>query len=199
MSKTILFDLDQTLGYFEQMVHIMNHSDLSCHELLTLFPEFFRPLLLDFLKVLSQYKQSGKIQSILLYSNNNNTPFVQSIVDSLHQLIGVKVFDDIITLDHPRRLQKLKDYQDLLRIQEGRLDRSVLCFVDDKRHPLMIHPNVIYIHCESYRHFIKHALVVEKIKRMIPEYVSTKRFLNRNNQHLISQILIQRIHRFVRR
>jgi hypothetical protein len=66
MSKTILFDLDQTLGYFEQMVHIMNHCDLSCHELLTLFPEFFRPLLMEFIKGLLPYKQSGKIKSILI-------------------------------------------------------------------------------------------------------------------------------------
>jgi hypothetical protein len=199
MSKTILFDLDQTLGHFEQMVHIMNHSDLSCHELLTLFPEFFRPLLLDFLKGLFTYKHSGKIKSILIYSNNNNRGFVQAVIESIHLSLGGVLFDDIITLDHPRRTKKQKDYHDLLWIQEGRLDHSVLCFVDDKRHPLMNHPNVFYIQCEGYRHFIKHAQVVEKIQRIIPEYISTKRCLNRNNQNLVSKMLIQRIRLFIHR
>ncbi len=198
MSKTILFDLDHTLGFFEQMVHIMNHCDLSCHELLTLFPEIFRPLLLDFLRGLLPYKQSGKIQQILIYSNNNNTPFVQSVIDSLHLSIGAKVFDEIITLDHPRRTNRHKDYRDLLWIQEGKLDRSILCFVDDKRHPLMNHERVIYIQCEGYRHFIKHSCVLEKIQRSIPEYSSSQRCLNRNNQLRVSQRMIQRIRMFIR-
>jgi hypothetical protein len=198
MSKTILFDLDQTLGYFEQMVHIMNHCDLTCHELLTLFPEFFRPLLIDFIRSLLSYKQSGKIQSILIYSNNNNTPFVQSVIDSIHLSLGAKVFDEVIALDHPRRKNRHKDYQDLLSIQEGKLDHSILCFVDDRKHPLMNHPNVIYIQCEGYRHFLKHAYVLERIKRPIPEYISTKRCLNRNNQHRVSSMLIQRIRLFLR-
>ena len=198
MSKTILFDLDQTLGYFEQMVHIMNHCDLTCHEILTLFPEFFRPLLMDFIKGLVPYKQSGKIKSILIYSNNNNTPFVQSVIDSIHRSIGAKVFDEVIALDHPRRKNRHKDYRDLLWIQEGKLDHSVLCFIDDRKHPMMNHSNVIYIQCEGYRHFIKHTCVVERIQRMIPEYVLTKRCLNRNNQHLVSKMLIQRIRLFLR-
>jgi hypothetical protein len=197
MSKTILFDLDQTLGFFEQMIHIMNYSDLTCHELLTLFPEFFRPLLLDFLKSLIPHKQSGKIKSILIYSNNNNEPFVKSVIDSLHQFLGGTLFDEVITLNHPRRRNKQKDYQDLLFTQKGALDHSILCFVDDKRHPLMNHPNVVYIQCEGYRYYVKHASVLDRIKRVIPEYISTKRCLNRNNQQLVSKMLIQRIRMFI--
>jgi hypothetical protein len=197
MSKTILFDLDQTLGFFEQMIHIMNYSDLTCHELLTLFPEFFRPLLVDFLKGLIPHKHSGKIKSILIYSNNNNETFVKSVIDSLHVFLGEVLFDDVITLNDPRRKKRQKDYHDLLSIQEGSLDHSILCFVDDKRHPLMNHPNVVYIQCEGYRYYIKHASVLDRINRIIPEYVSTKRCLNRNNQQLVSKMLIQRIRMFI--
>jgi hypothetical protein len=64
--KNIIFDLDHTLGYFEQLVHIMNYCELSCTKILQLFPEFFRPLLFDFFIVLASYKKAGKIKSILL-------------------------------------------------------------------------------------------------------------------------------------
>lgn len=198
MSKNIIFDLDHTLGFFEQMVHIMNYCDLTCHELLTLFPEFFRPLLIDFLKILVQYKQSGKIKSILIYSNNNNESFVKSVIESIHLSLDSNVFDEVITLEHPLRTKKQKDYHDLL--QAGTLEPdSILCFVDDKKHPLMNHPNVFYIQCEGYRHFIKHSFVLEKIQRPIPEYVSKKRCLNKNNQQHVSRLLIQRIRYFIQR
>jgi hypothetical protein len=198
--KNIIFDLDHTLGFFEQMIHIMNHSDFTCHEVLSFFPECFRPLLIDFLKSLIPYKKSGKVKSILLYSNNNNHLFVKTVIEYIHKTIEYTLFDEIITMDHPRRTKKQKDYEDLLYICQGLLhEGSVICFVDDKIHPLMDKSNICYIKCEGYVNIIKQSVILERIKKDIPKYMFKKRCLNKNNQQQVSRLITQQIRFFILR
>jgi len=198
--KNIIFDLDHTLGFFEQIIHIMHHGEFTCHQVLSFFPECFRPLLIDFLKSLVLYKKSGKVKSILLYSNNKNESFVKTVIDYIHEVIEYPLFDKIITMDHPLRKNKQKDYDDLLYIGQGLLhENSVICFVDDKMHPLMNKSNICYIKCEGYVHLIKQVVIVERIKKEIPKYIYKKRYLNKNNQQQISRLLVQRIRLFVLR
>lgn len=198
--KNIIFDLDHTLGFFEQIIHIMHHSDFSCHEVLDFFPECFRPLLIDFLKSLIPYKISGKIKSILLYSNNNNHLFVETVIRYIHKTIDYNLFDKIITMDDPIRKKKQKDYDDLLNISQGLLhEGSVICFVDDKMHPLMNKSNVCYIKCEGYVYLFKQSVILERIQKEIPKYLFKKRCLNQNNQQQISRLLVQRIRIFILR
>ena len=198
--KNIIFDLDHTLGFFEQIIHIMHLSGYTCHEVLSFFPECFRPLLIDFLKSLIPYKKSGKIKSILIYSNNNNHLFVETVIDYIHKKIEYTLFYKIITMGHPLRRKKQKDYNDLLCICEGCLHvGSLICFVDDKFHPLMDKPNICYIQCEGYMNKIKHSVVQERIKKEIPKYIFKKRCLNKNNQQQISRLLTQRIRLFILR
>jgi hypothetical protein len=198
--KNIIFDLDHTIGYFEQMIHIMNCCEITCLELLRLFPDFLRPLLLDFFVSLISYKKSGKIKSILIYSNNNNDYIVRTIIQFIHETIQYTLFDEIITLEHPLRIKKQKDYHELLLLSNGLLhEDSLLCFVDDKIHPLMNTKNTCYIKCEGYVNYIKHELVTDKIKKEIPEFKKKKRCLNKNNQLQVSKLLIQRIRLFILR
>ena len=198
--KNIIFDLDHTLGFFEQIIHIMNHSDFTCHEVLSFFPECFRPLLIDFLKSLIPYKKSGKVKSILLYSNNNNHLFVKTVIEYIHKTIEYTLFDEIITMDHPRRTKKQKDYEDLLYICQGLLhEGSVICFVDDKIHPLMDKSNICYIKCEGYVNIIKQSVILERIKKDIPKYIFKKRCLNKNNQQQVSRLITQQIRFFILR
>jgi hypothetical protein len=198
--KNIIFDLDHTLGFFEQVIHIMNHSYFTCHEVLTFFPECFRPLLLDFLKSLIPYKKSGKVKSILLYSNNNNDEFVKTVIDYIHKMIEYTLFDEIITMEHPLRKKKQKDYEELIYICQGILhEDSVICFIDDKIHPLMNKSNIFFIKCEGYVNIIKHDEMIDRIKQDIPKYTYKKRCLNKNNQQQISRLLTQRIRVFILR
>jgi hypothetical protein len=198
--KNIIFDLDHTLGFFEQLIHMMQHCDLSCHELLDLFPELFRPLFLDFLLSLVQYKQSGKIKSVIMYSNNSHDLFVNTIISYIHSKINYPLFDKIITMGHPLRKKKQKEYLELLELSEGILTiESILCFIDDKMHPLMNKKQVQYILCEGYTVFVKHKKVIELTQRSMPEYRSKKRCLNKFNQIQVSNSLIHRIRFFILR
>lgn len=198
--KNIIFDLDHTLGFFEQLIHMMQYCDLSCHELLGLFPELFRPLFMDFLKSLIPYKVSGKIKSILIYSNNPHDLFVNTIISYIHHTIGYDLFDKVITQGHPLRKKKQKDYNELLELSNGLLKKeSSICFIDDKMHPYMQSIKVHYIRCEGYTVFLKHSKVIDKTKKDFPEYRSKKRCLNKYNQIQVSGLLIHRIRIFILR
>lgn len=198
--KIIIFDLDHTLGFFEQLIHMMNHCRHTCHELLCMFPEMFRPLLLDFFKTLVLYKKTGKIKSVILYSNNNNGLFVNMIMDYIHDFLEYTLFDYVITLEHPLRKSKQKDYHELLLMTRDTIhESSMLCFIDDKIHPLMNIKNVCYIKCEGYNHVVKHSVVIGRLQKEIPIYPIKKRSLNINNQCHISRLLIQRIRVFIMR
>jgi hypothetical protein len=198
--KNIIFDLDHTLGFFEQLIHMMHYCELTCHELLDLFPELFRPLFMDFLSSLIPYKQSGKIKSMILYSNNPHDLFVHTIISYIHHRIDYPLFDKIITLSHPLRKQKQKEYMELIALSDGILHPdSALCFIDDKLHPLMKAKQVQYILCEGYTVFVKHTKVMELTKQVMPEYKSKKRCLNKYNQKEVSRLLIHRIRVFILR
>jgi hypothetical protein len=197
--KNIIFDLDHTLGFFEQLIHMIQSCELSCHELLHLFPELFRPLFMDFLQSLIPYKTSGKIKSILIYSNNPHDIFVNTIVSYIHQTIGYTLFDKVITGSDPLRRKKYKDYPELMELFQGISHTSLVCFIDDKLHPNMKCKNVHYILCEGYTVYIKHSRVISQLKREIPKYTTKKRCLNKQNQLQVSGLLIHRIRIFILR
>ncbi len=198
--KNIIFDLDHTLGFFEQLIHMLHYCELTCHELLDLFPELFRPLFMDFLESLIPYKKSGKIKSILIYSNNPHDLFVNTIVSYIHQKIGYSIFDKVITGSHPLRRKKYKDYLELLELCDPILCKnSIICFMDDKDHPHMRTKNVQYILCEGYTVRIKQDKVHSKLNKIIPEYISKKRCLNKYNHLQVSHLLIHRIRIFILR
>ena len=103
-------------------------------------------------------------------------------------------------MDHPRRTKKQKEYEDLLYICDGIIpEGSVICFVDDKMHPLMNKDNICYIKCEGYVNVIKHSVILERINKDMPKYIYKKRYLNKNNQQQVSRLLIQRIRVFILR
>ena len=197
--KNIIFDLDHTLGFFEQLIHMIQTCEMSCHELLQLFPELFRPLFMDFLQSLIPYKKSGKVKSILIYSNNPHDEFVNTIVSFIHTTIGYVLFDEIITGSHPLRRKKYKDYHELIEISQGLSQTSLICFIDDKLHPHMKCKNVQYILCEGYTVYIKHSRVISQLKKEIPKYSTKKRCLNKHNQLQVSSLLIHRIRIFILR
>ena len=84
-----------------------------------------------------------------MYSNNNNSLFVNKIIGFIHYKLKNELFDYIITLHHPNRRTKHKEYNDLiLCIQNIEIDS--LFFIDDRKHKGMKHPKVDYVKCEKF-------------------------------------------------
>ena len=61
--KIIVFDLDNTIGFFEQFIYILNcisTPDISYNYLFDLFPECFRPNIFEIFTYLLQQKKNDK-------------------------------------------------------------------------------------------------------------------------------------------
>ena len=80
MDKNVVFDFDETIGYFEQIIEMIKHtkktSKLEVFELFTLFPLVFRTNIFDIFHFIVRLKKEKKIKSVILYSNNNNVVFI---------------------------------------------------------------------------------------------------------------------------
>ena len=198
--KIIVFDLDNTIGFFEQFICILNcisQKDISYNYLFDLFPECFRPNIFEIFTYLLQQKKSGKLKSILLYSNNNNDSFVKKVIEYIDYKLNDTLFDCVITKEHPYRKVKLKHIDDLIDCSNGIITFfSKICFIDDKEYPSMVTEQVFYIRCENYTFYVQSKEVYKRINIVLPSY-KKKPCLNLNNYKRISIFIYNKILQFI--
>jgi hypothetical protein len=190
--KYIVFDVDETLGYFSQLGSFIDaisfyNKDFSgsvferFNEILDLFPEFIRPKMIETLKYIYEKKISGKCSGVFIYTNNQGPrSWVQHIARYFDYKVsnierndrnnGISLFDKIIAaymingkVIEPGRTSQNKTYDDLLRIT-GISHQAEVCFVDDLNHPDMRHENVLYLNVKPY---VKTLSVNEMIQRYL--------------------------------
>lgn len=188
--KYIVFDVDETLGYFSQLGAFMDalsfyYKDFSgsvferFNEILDLYPEFIRPKMIETLKYIHEKKRSGKCSGVFIYTNNQGPRlWVQHIAKYFDYKVGnvdSNLFDKIIAaymvngkVVEQGRTSQNKTYDDLLRIT-GISPQAEVCFVDDLNHPDMRHENVLYLNVKPY---IKTLPVIEMIQRYLKSYLS---------------------------
>ena len=203
IGKYVVFDVDETLGYFSQLGAFMDalsfyYKDLSrshferFNEILDLYPEFIRTNMIDILKYINNKKSQGMCSGIFIYTNNNGPrTWVQHIAKYFEYKVGNKLFDKIIAaykvngkVIEQGRTSQNKTYADLLRIT-GISPQAEVCFVDDLNHPGMRHSNVLYLNVKPY---VKTLSVNEIIRRYLDSGVvpahNIKRFTDTMNERL---------------
>jgi hypothetical protein len=128
MNKIIVFDLDNTIGNFDQIIEIMNHTNKKTkkevHELFDLFPFVFRTNIFDIFHSIARLKKERKIQSVLLYTNNNNDVFIEYVLSYIHEKLKYTLFDVIISFNQTKN--KTKNMDDLLKFAKLNVDN--ICF-----------------------------------------------------------------------
>ena len=190
-SRIVVFDLDETLGYFQEYgifwnslnEYLLNKKCTNCinenvfNKILDLYPEFIRPNILPILSYLKEKKIQGKCSKILIYTNNQApkdwTKMIQNYFDKklnyclFDQIIGAfKINGEIIEMG---RTSNSKNIDDLICCTH--LPRNIqICFIDDVLYPGMISENVYYINIKPYSHYIPFENMID-------------RFLNSNILH----------------
>lgn len=192
--KVVVFDLDETLGCFIQISILWNalekyygHNLFSDHffEILNIFPDFFRPNILNILDFIHKKKMSKKCNKIIIYTNNQGAKsWVKMISDFFDKKLGYIVFDNIIGAYkingkqiEPKRTSHEKSVEDLISCTDIPPD-SEICFIDDLYHPLMDKENVSYINIKPYHYSMPYKDMASKYYRLI---------LNKNNNVTISE------------
>lgn len=181
LNTIVVFDLDETLGHFVEMSifwsalrEIYGAVDkYHFFEVMDLFPEFFRPDVVDILTYLVQQKNKGHCNKLMIYTNNRGPKsWVEMITEYFNYLLNTTVFDHIVAAFKVQdkviewcRTTHDKNVTDLLKCSNLPLDARI-CFIDDQEHPLMVQSNVYYINVKPFHYALQY-------KDMVERYVDT--------------------------
>ena len=182
--KLVIFDMDETLGYFVEFgifvdclerTHGKKLSDQEFVSLLDMYPEFLRPNILNILKYLSNKKRRGECYKIFIYTNNQGPKsWANKIKMYFETKLNSPIFDQVIgaykingrVVEINRRSHD-KTVDDFIRCT-GMPQNSKMCFLDDQYHPRMEHPNVYYINLKPYEYQLHYD---DMINRYIQNYL----------------------------
>jgi len=207
--KYIVFDVDETLGYFSQFGAFMDalsfyYKDFSIsifekfNEILDLYPEFIRTNMIDILKYINHKKNQGTCSGIFIYTNNQGPrTWVQHIAKYFEYKVSGgegQLFDKIIgaykingKVIEIGRTSQNKTYDDLLRITCISQNLEI-CFVEDLNHPDMRNPKVLYLNVKPYVKTISSSEFIRRylksaLGRNIASY-DVKRFTDTVNERM---------------
>jgi hypothetical protein len=185
--KIVVFDLDETLGYFVEFGIFydclnrylkINQNQQLFNELLELYPEFLRPNILEILYYLKSKKESNCCDKLMIYTNNQGSPsWAHQIKNYFETKIQFNLFDQIIAAFkvNGKRIEICrtthdKSYHDLIRCSKLPLHAEI-CFIDDNFFPEMMNKNVYYINLKPYVHDLS---LEEMIDRFLNNQISKK-------------------------
>ena len=187
--KFIIFDLDETLGYFKQLYYIFSvikkiNASFSItqpifNRVLDLFPEFLRPNILEILLYLKQQKQLHRNTYLIIYTNNthsNWTRYIQSYIEYKLRREGVgseeeetpssSFFDKMITAQRHNscRQHQRKNLDDLFRCIDYSSNSSI-CYIDNEYHAGMKSRHTHYCKLSSYVHNVSIVTVTDRLQK----------------------------------
>jgi len=180
-NKVVVFDLDETLGYFQQLSVIINAIEkanqkylktVEFFNIIHLFDRVFRPHIFTILKYLYKEKLKKNIKKILIFTNNQGEKsWVNNIKNYIHKSIEMPIFDQVIyafkingQFIEKNRTSHEKKYSDLIKCSKLPNGTEV-CFIDDVIHNDMYeNDNVFYISVKPYIYHYKYDDIIQKIQ-----------------------------------
>jgi hypothetical protein len=210
--KIVVFDLDETLGYFTQYgifwdslsnyLKMKNKNTLTQCEfdiILDLFTEFLRPNIINILDYLKNKKNSNCCHKMMIYTNNTGPrEWARHIISYFEKKINFKLVDQIIAafkINGKRveicRTTQNKTHVDLIRCTKIPVDAEI-CFMDDCFYPEMTHNNIYYINIKPYYHDLTFE---EMIKRFLESDIGNK-MVGNNNESDFEKIMMDHINLF---
>ena len=181
VNKVIVFDLDDTIGHFEEISIFLyglqnifgkRINDNYIHNLLDLWPKFLRLGIIDILETIKKQKKKDKCVKAVIYTNNMGPRKWTMLIKSyLEKKIKYSLFDKVITAYRPNdrdncRTSHYKSYSDLLKCT-GYSENTQFLFLDDQKHTYMQHHNINYILLEPYNYGMQ-------FNKMINSFIASK-------------------------
>ena len=172
-SKIVVFDLDETLGYFmelgmfwDALKGYIKHKHLNktidqklFNRILDLYPEFLRPNIIGILSYLKKKKEKNHCDKLMIYTNNQGPiEWAKYIMNYFENKISYKIFDQIIAAFKVQgkrvevcRTTNLKTHKDLIKCTKVP-EETHICFLDDVFYPDMKNDRIYYINLKPYTH-----------------------------------------------
>lgn len=176
--KIIVFDLDETLGYFQELSFFIDAIESvlnqkikksEFYKLIDEYPEFLRPNILNILDLIKFKKQKDPKIKVMIYTNNQNPKqWVLDIKDYFNDKLNYNLFDKVIAAFKVNgekielsRTSHNKTYSDFIKCTKLPKNTNI-CFIDDQYHPGMINNNVYYIKVKPYTYTIEFKDMAER-------------------------------------
>jgi len=188
-SKIVVFDLDETLGYFSEFgmfwdslkkyyksqIKDINKNDpiefdqKLFNQILDLYPEFTRPNIINILNYLKKKKQDQHCHKLMIYTNNQGpAEWAQNIRLYFEDKLKYKLFDQIIGAFKVNgrhielcRTTHMKTHKDFISCTKIP-DSTQICFIDDVFHPGMNNDNIYYIHIKPYSYDLPFEEIIDR-------------------------------------
>ena len=181
--KIVVFDLDETLGYFvefsvfwnclqqyftnERIKYSFIQQDFN--QLLELYPEFLRPNIMTLLKYLMYKKKSKCCHKMLIYTNNQGPKYwCKQLISYFESKLNFELFDQIIhafkingEVIEVGRSSHNKSFHDLVKCTKIP-PNSEICFLDDTYYPEMANDQVYYINVKPYIHDLEFKEMIQR-------------------------------------
>jgi hypothetical protein len=184
MVKVIVFDLDETLGYFSQfslfwnaLIKELQNTGIVVDQkifssVFSLYPEFVRPNIKRVLRLIRDQKRSQICEQVLVYTNNNGPQvWVRMLVKYFNELAEGDVFDYIIhafvsevSAMKTCRTSICKSYSDLVQCASLPKDAEI-CFIDDVYYPTMISRQVYYVNIRPYYYNLPYEELIRRFRQ----------------------------------
>jgi hypothetical protein len=208
--KIVVFDLDETLGYFTEygifwdslnkFVQIKNKKELTQEDfnsILDLFPEFIRPNIINILIYLKNKKQSKCCHKMMIYTNNQGPiEWSNYIISYFENKIKFKLIDQIVAafkVNGKRveicRTSHNKSHKDFIKCTKIP-ENAEICFIDDSFYPEMANDNIYYINIKPYYYDLKFEYMLMKFK----ESETGKKIIGNDND--FNEIMLSEIKRY---
>jgi len=208
--KIVVFDLDETLGYFTEYgifwdslgnylktknKRSLTQSDFD--DILDLFPQFIRPNIINILNYLKNKKKTNCCNKVMIYTNNTGPrEWAQYIIKYFEKKTNFKLIDQIIAafkingkkIELCRTTQN-KTHKDLIRCTKVPIDAEI-CFIDDSFYPEMAHDNIYYINIKPYYY----DLSFEYMIKTLSESEIGKKLIENDNE--FEKLMMEHIHLF---
>ena len=180
--KIVVFDLDETLGYFTELgifwdclKHYLNQeskpnpNQSDFNDVLDLFPEFLRPNIINILTYLKKRKESRCCHKMMIYTNNTGPPeWAHHIISYFESKIKYKLIDQLIAAFKINgkqveicRTTHNKTHNDLIRCTKIPASAEI-CFLDDTFYHEMANENIYYINIKPYYYDLKFNEMIHK-------------------------------------
>lgn len=210
--KIVVFDLDETLGYFTQYgifwdsltnyIKIKNKSQLTqsdFDDILELFQEFLRPNIVNILTYLKNKKKTNSCHKMMIYTNNTGPrEWAHHIISYFEKKINFKLVDQIIAafkINGKRveicRTTQNKTHRDLIKCTKIPPDAEI-CFMDDSFYPEMANDNIYYINVKPYYYDLRFE---EMLDRFSKSEIGTK-IVGTDNIEEFNNVMMEHINLF---
>jgi hypothetical protein len=205
MYKYVVFDLDETLGYFTQLGIFWESLLIVCNKTLTqtvfnelceLFPRVFRPGIFSILSYLKHMKHKNNINKIIIYTNNQGpkkwTKMIKNYIE--YKLHTNHLFDQIIGAFKVRgkiiescRTTHEKTIQDLVKCTNAPRN-STFIFMDDQYHAKMRSNIVNYINVKPYEYHLSYEKMMNTV---IDSNIWNTLFINKDKVLFKNNLMIE--------